>query len=77
MIAQRHTSPTPAVMNEEAMVQAVVALLKQRHPLGVSRWDCDICGMIHTEHRPLTCESCGSSALSRQPAPQCEMNSHW
>jgi len=76
MIAQRHTGATAAVMNEEAMIQTVVALLNQRRPVDVSRWDCDICGMIHTEQHPLTCESCGSSSLSRQPAPQREMHTH-
>jgi rubrerythrin len=77
MIAQRHTSSTSAVMNKEAMVQTVMALLSQRHPMDLSRWDCNICGMIHTGQRPLACESCGNNSLSHQSALHREMNNHW
>jgi rubrerythrin len=77
MIAQRQTGTTPAGMNEEAMIQAVMALLNLRHPVGVSRWDCDICGMIHTAHEPLVCESCGGTSLSHQSVQHREMNNHW
>lgn len=77
MIAQRNTSSTPVVINGEETLQAVMALLSQRPPTGALRWDCDICGMIHTGQLPLACESCGSTSLSRQSVLHREMNSHW
>ena len=77
MIAQRTTSYHPLGMNEEGTIQAVMALLNQRRPAGASRWDCDVCGMIHMGQLPLACDSCGSASLSRQPVIHHEMNNHW
>jgi rubrerythrin len=77
MIAQRNTSYNPMEINEEGTIQAVLALLSQRHPVSVPRWDCDVCGMIHTGQMPLECDSCGSRALSRQADLHHEMNNHW
>ncbi|HEY1351053.1 MAG TPA: hypothetical protein VGF67_15650 [Ktedonobacteraceae bacterium] len=77
MIAQRTTSATPAVMNGEETIQAMMALFSQQHPAGALRWDCNVCGMIHTGPLPLACESCGSRSLSRQSTLHCEMNNHW
>jgi rubrerythrin len=77
MIAQRNTSYSSAAINEEETMQAVLALLSQRHPVGVPRWDCETCGMIHLGPMPLKCESCASESLSRQSDLHCEMNNHW
>jgi rubrerythrin len=75
MIAQRHTSQHPTRMNEESMLEAVMAWLNR--PVGAPRWDCDVCGMIHMGPMPLACESCGSRSLSRQADFHHEMNNHW
>ena len=77
MIAQRSTGYNSMEMNEERTIQAVLALLGQRRPVGVPRWDCDVCGMIHIGQMPLACDSCGSHALSRQSEIHHEMNNHW
>jgi rubrerythrin len=77
MIAQRTTSTTPTVMNGEETIQAVMTLFSQQHPAGALRWDCDVCGMIHTGPLPLACESCGNGALSCQSVLHREMNNHW
>lgn len=77
MIAPGPTSYNPVEINYERSIQAVLALLNQRQAIGVSRWDCEVCGMIHMGARPDTCDSCGSVALSQQPDIHCEMNSHW
>lgn len=77
MIAQRNTSYNSMEMNDEGTIQAVLALLNQRRLVSISRWDCDVCGMIHTGQMPFRCDSCGSSALSRQSDIHHEMNNHW
>ncbi|HEY3992706.1 MAG TPA: hypothetical protein VGM01_07465 [Ktedonobacteraceae bacterium] len=77
MIAQRNTSYNPIEINEEGTINAVLALLGQRSHTRLSRWDCDVCGMIHMGHAPLACDSCGSKMLTQQPDVHAEMNNHW
>lgn len=77
MIAPRSTSHNPMEINHEEMVQAVLALLNQRQIQAISRWDCEVCGMIHRGTRPLECESCGHLVLGQQGDIHCEMNNHW
>lgn len=77
MIAQRTTSSLPMILSREETVQAAMALLNQRQAVGAPRWDCDICGMIHSGQTPVACESCGSTSLSRHVVLHREMNNHW
>ena len=77
MIAQRNTSYNPIEMNEESTIHAVLALLSQRSRVNLSRWDCDVCGMIHMGQMPLTCDSCGSELLTHQSNVHAEINNHW
>lgn len=77
MIAQRHTSYNPMEINQEGALHAILALLNQRPQVRLSRWDCDVCGMIHMGQPPLNCDSCGSEQLSQQPDIHVEMNNHW
>jgi rubrerythrin len=64
-------------INQEGTMQALMALLNQRSQVSLSRWDCDVCGMIHTGQMPLTCDSCGSELLTQQDDSHREMNSRW
>lgn len=77
MIAQRTTSYNPMEINQEGTMQALMALLNQRSQVSLSRWDCDVCGMIHMGQLPLICDSCGSEMLTQQPDVHVEMNNHW
>ncbi|HEX7737238.1 MAG TPA: hypothetical protein VF458_20500 [Ktedonobacteraceae bacterium] len=77
MIAQRHTSYNPMEINQEGTMHTIMALLHQRSRVNLSRWDCDVCGMIHMGQAPLTCDSCGSELLSQQADIHVEMNNHW
>jgi rubrerythrin len=77
MIAPRKANSNSQEINAEATIQAVLALLNQREPISVSRWFCDLCGMIHLETTPLACESCGHEGLSQQIDTPREMNSRW
>jgi rubrerythrin len=77
MIAQRNTSYNPMEINEEGTMQAVLALLSQRHPVDLRRWDCEVCGMIHIGQIPLACDSCGNDQLAPQSDIHHEINSHW
>ncbi|HLI69471.1 MAG TPA: hypothetical protein VKV19_06895 [Ktedonobacteraceae bacterium] len=77
MIAQRNTSYNPMEMSEKGAIQAVLALLSQRHPVRLPRWDCEVCGMIHLGQMPPACESCGHMVLVPQVDIHHEINSHW
>lgn len=77
MIAPGNTSFNSMEMNEEETMQSVLILLSQRKPVGLLRWVCDVCGMIHIGATPLACESCGNELLTLRPAIHCEMSNHW
>lgn len=77
MIAQRTTSYNPIEINEEGTIQAVLALLSQRHTVSIPRWDCEVCGMIHMGQLPAACDSCGSETLAQHTDIHIEMNNHW
>ncbi|MEO9030187.1 MAG: hypothetical protein ABI413_15370 [Ktedonobacteraceae bacterium] len=77
MIAPRPSSYNPMEINHEGAMHAVLALLHQKQVVRISRWDCEICGMIHMGAKPVECDSCGSLALDQQADIHCEMNSHW
>jgi rubrerythrin len=72
-----HTSYNPMEINEDGTIQAVLAMLSQRHVVSIPRWDCEVCGMIHLGSAPETCESCGSTILAQHSDIHCEMNNHW
>jgi rubrerythrin len=72
-----HTSYNPMEINEEGTIQAVLAMLSQRHVVSIPRWDCEVCGMIHLGPAPQSCDSCGNQLLARQFDVHCEMNNHW
>lgn len=76
MIAQRSTSYNSSEVHQEDATSIILALLSEQ-PETPSRWDCDICGMIHTGPTPLTCDSCGSELLTQQDVAPIEMNSRW
>lgn len=77
MIAPRNTRYNSTEMNEERTMQAVYALLRQRQPVSIPRWVCDVCGMIHLGAAPLACDSCGNELLTQRVDTHCEMNNHW
>jgi rubrerythrin len=77
MIAHRITSHNPIEIDPEETIQAVLALLNQRQAVSMSRWVCEVCGMVHMGQMPRQCDSCGSSALVQQSEIHREMNNHW
>ncbi len=77
MIAQRNTSYNSTEINEERTMQAVLALLSQRHAVCLARWDCEACGMIHIGQMPQACDSCGNEQLAPQSDIHREINNHW
>lgn len=77
MIAQRNTSYNPIEMSQENTLHAILASLHRESRVRLSRWDCDVCGMIHMGQPPLACDSCGSELLTQQPDIHIEMNNHW
>ncbi len=77
MLAQRINSHSSVKINQDSTVQAALAFLRQRQPVSVSRWSCEVCGMIHMGTMPLQCDSCGHETLIHQPASPSEINNHW
>lgn len=77
MLAPKHTSYDPLEINAEGTIQAVMALLNQKEPMSISRWFCEVCGMIHLGITPLACDSCGHEHLTQQADTHWEMNSRW
>ncbi len=46
--------------------------------LGVQRWACDVCGMVHSGSMPISCESCGvTNAFTPQQEMHNEIGSRW
>lgn len=77
MIAQHITGSHTIDMQNEETLQAVLALLNQSQSPELARWDCDVCGMIHTEHMPGTCDSCGGGSFTQHSDTRTEINNHW
>lgn len=76
MIAQNITTTTSVAKSKDAAVQEAMELLA-RTRIQVRRWECEVCGMVHTGTAPDTCDSCGVSALVQQPDLHREMSTHW
>jgi len=77
MIAQKTKTNNAVVTSNEATAQAAVKLLSQNRALMLYRWECEVCGMVHTGTLPTACDSCGKEAsLVHQPDLHQEMSSH-
>jgi rubrerythrin len=68
MFAQRTKTNNVVVRSNEATVQAAVKLLTQNRSAMIYRWECEVCGMVHTGPKPAACDSCGKEgSLVHQP----------
>lgn len=76
MIAQKILT---SKANDNATVRSALQFLASGRMDGAAtrRWVCEVCGMIHTETRPFSCDSCGSTALTQQSETHREMHSRW
>ena len=75
MIAQRMKTDNTVVTSDEKTVQAAVTLLSQSRAVMLYRWECEVCGMVHTENMPTSCDSCGKEgSLVHQPDLHQEMS---
>ncbi len=75
-IAQKTKINKGVVTSDEATVQAAVKLLTQSRAVMVYRWQCEVCGMVHTGPMPAACESCGKEgSLVHQPEFRTELSS--
>ena len=59
MIAQKTTTSNAVVKGNESTVQPAVQLLTPSRAVMVYRWECEVCGMVHTGSMPASCDSCG------------------
>lgn len=74
MIAQRTKTNNVVEMSDVATVQAAVKLLT-RKPVMLYRWECEVCGMVHTGSLPTACDSCGKEGpLVHRPDMHLEMH---
>ena len=75
MIAQRMKTNNAVVTSDETTVQAAVTMLSQNRALILYRWECEVCGMVHTGPMPTSCDSCGKEgSLVHQPDLHQEMS---
>jgi rubrerythrin len=76
VIAQR-TKTNTDVVNNNATVQKAVKLFPQNRALILFRWECEVCGMVHTGPMPTACDSCGKEgSLVYQPDLHQEMTTN-
>ena len=76
MIAQKTRTNNVVVTSNDATVQAAVTLLTRNRPVMLRRWECEVCGMVHTGSKPDACESCGKEgSLVHRPDTRYEINS--
>ena len=74
MIAQRTQTNNAVVTSNDVTVQAAVKLLSQNRAMILYRWECEVCGMVHTGPMPTSCDSCGKEgSLVYQPDLHREM----
>lgn len=75
MIAQRTKTNKAVVTSNKPTVQAAVTLLSQSRAVMLYRWECEVCGMVHTGTMPAKCDSCGKEgSLVNQPDLHQEMS---
>ena len=74
MIAQRTKTNNVVVTGKDATVQEVVKTSTQDSTPMLYRWECEVCGMVHTGPLQATCDSCGKEgSLVNQPDLHQEM----
>ncbi len=74
MIAQRTKTNKEVVTSNDATVQAAKNLFPQNRAIMIYRWECEVCGMVHTGPLPAACDSCGKEgSLVNQPDLHQEM----
>ncbi len=77
MIAQRTKANDATVTGNKMTVQPAVTLLSQNRAVILYRWECEVCGMVHTGPMPAKCDSCGKEgSIVHQPDLHQEMSSH-
>ena len=77
MIAQRIKTNNAVVTSNDAPVQTAVKLFSQNRAIILYRWECEVCGMVHTGTMPTSCESCGKEgSLVHQPDLHQEMTTN-
>jgi rubrerythrin len=77
MTAQGTKIGNAVVTSDEMTVQAAVKLLSQNRAVMLYRWECEVCGMVHTGPLPTSCDSCGKEgSLVHQPDLHQEMSGH-
>ena len=77
MIAQRTKTNNAVVTSNDAPVQTAVKLFSQNRAIILYRWECEVCGMVHTGTMPTLCESCGKEgSLVHQPDLHQEMTTN-
>ena len=75
MVAQGTKTNNAVVTNDETTVQTAVTLLSQNRVVMLYRWECEVCGMVHTGTMPTKCDSCGKEgSLVHQPDLHQEMS---
>jgi rubrerythrin len=75
MTAQGTKIGNAVVTSDEMTVQAAVKLLSQNRAVMLYRWECEVCGMVHTGPLPTSCDSCGKEgSLVHQPDLHQEMS---
>jgi rubrerythrin len=74
MIAQRTNTNNAVVTSNEVTVQTAAKLFPQNRAVMIYRWECEVCGMVHTGTMPAACDSCGKEgSLVHQPDLHLEM----
>jgi len=74
VIAQRTKTNNAIATGYDATVQTAVNLFTQNRAIMLYRWECEICGMVHTGSMPTRCDSCGKEgSLVHQPDLHQEM----
>jgi rubrerythrin len=74
VIAQRTRTNNVVVASKGATVQTTKKDFPQNHPAMLYRWECEVCGMVHTGPLPVSCDSCGKvGSLVNQPDLHQEM----
>jgi len=74
VIAQRTKTNNAVVPGKDATVQTAVKAFPQQQAIMLYRWECEVCGMVHTGPMPTRCDSCGKEgSLVHQPDLHQEM----